>query len=88
MRFSFNYCVFGFPNGTGMSSNPCLTSAACGGLEKALTQDDLDPLKSSQYLYCDADDGAMLSGTYGRCLDCIKVWNERRYLTNCTWWSP
>ncbi|KAL2760764.1 hypothetical protein ACRALDRAFT_2024678 [Sodiomyces alcalophilus JCM 7366] len=82
MRFSFNYCVFGFPNGTGMGSNPCLTSTACGGLEKALTEDELDPLKSSQHLHCDADHGAMLSETYGRCLDCFRVGNERRYLTN------
>ncbi|ROT39203.1 hypothetical protein SODALDRAFT_398644 [Sodiomyces alkalinus F11] len=84
MRFSFNYCVFGFPDGTGMESNPCLTSTACGGLQNALTEDELDPLKSSpsKHSYCDADDGAMLSETYGRCLDCFRIGNDRRYLTN------
>ncbi|KAK2058541.1 LPXTG-domain-containing protein [Colletotrichum caudatum] len=82
MRYSFDYCVFGYPNATGVGSSPCMTSTACGALEKALTDGELDPEKSSQYSYCDADGGAMLGSAYDKCLSCVRAGGEHYYLAN------
>ncbi|OHW91731.1 hypothetical protein CSPAE12_09713 [Colletotrichum incanum] len=82
MRYSFDYCIFGYPNATGVGSNPCMTSTACGALKTALTDGDLDPGKSSQYSYCDADGGAMLSSAYDKCLSCVRAGGEHYYLAN------
>ncbi|GKT49160.1 uncharacterized protein ColSpa_09341 [Colletotrichum spaethianum] len=73
MRYSFDYCIFGYPNATGVGSGPCMTSTACGALETALTDGELDPAKSSQYSYCDADGGAMLGSAYDKCLSCVRA---------------
>ncbi|KAK1718829.1 LPXTG-domain-containing protein [Colletotrichum acutatum] len=82
MRYSFDYCIFGYPNATGVGSNPCQTSTACGALEAALTDGELDPTKSSQYAYCDADGGAMLGSAYDKCLSCVRAGGEHYYLSN------
>ncbi|EFQ27941.1 LPXTG-domain-containing protein [Colletotrichum graminicola] len=82
MRYSFDYCIFGYPNATGVGSSPCTTSTACGALEKALTDGELDPEKSSQYSYCDADGGAMLGSAYDKCLSCVRAGGEHYYLAN------
>ncbi|KAK2024996.1 LPXTG-domain-containing protein [Colletotrichum zoysiae] len=82
MRYSFDYCVFGYPNATGVGSSPCMTSTACGALEKALTDGELDPEKSSQYSYCDADGGAILGSAYDKCLSCVRAGGEHYYLAN------
>ncbi|KAK2004495.1 LPXTG-domain-containing protein [Colletotrichum falcatum] len=82
MRYSFDYCVFGYPNATGVGSSPCMTSTACGALEKALTDGELDPEKSSQYSYCDADGGAVLGPAYDKCLSCVRAGGEHYYLAN------
>lgn len=84
MRYSFDYCIFGYPNATGVGSNPCMTSTACGALEAALTDGELDPEKSTQYSYCDADGGSMLGSAYDKCLSCVRAGGEHYYLTNCT----
>ncbi|WQF79792.1 hypothetical protein CDEST_04806 [Colletotrichum destructivum] len=82
MRYSFNYCIYGYPNATGVGSNPCMTSTACGPLEAALTDGELDPEKTSQYSYCDADGGAMLTPAYDKCLSCVRAGGEHYYLAN------
>lgn len=86
MRYSFDYCIYGYPNATGVGSNPCMTSTACGPLEAALTDGELDPAKTSQYSYCDADGGAMLTPAYDKCLSCVRAGGEHYYLANCRWW--
>ncbi|OLN85013.1 hypothetical protein CCHL11_03930 [Colletotrichum chlorophyti] len=82
MRYSFDYCIFGYPNATGVGSNPCMTSTACGALEVALTDGELDPQKSTQYSYCDADGGAMLGAAYDKCLSYVRAGGEHYYLAN------
>ncbi|KAF6845138.1 LPXTG-domain-containing protein [Colletotrichum musicola] len=81
-RYAFDYCIFGYPNATGVGSNPCMTSTACGGLEAALIDGELDPEKSGQYSYCDADGGAMLGPAYDKCLSCVRAGGEHYYLAN------
>ncbi|KAL0943982.1 LPXTG-domain-containing protein [Colletotrichum truncatum] len=82
MRYSFDYCIFGYPNATGVGSNPCMTSTACGGLEAALIDGELDPTKSGQFSYCDADGGSMLGSAYDKCLSCVRAGGEHYYLAN------
>ncbi|OHE97771.1 LPXTG-domain-containing protein [Colletotrichum orchidophilum] len=82
LRYSFDYCIFGYPNATGVGSNPCMTSTACGVLETALIDGVLDPTKSSQYSYCDADGGAMLGSAYDKCLSCVRAGGDHYYLSN------
>ncbi|CCF37027.1 LPXTG-domain-containing protein [Colletotrichum higginsianum] len=82
MRYSFDHCIYGYPNATGVGSNPCMTSTACGPLEAALTDGELDPAKTSQYSYCDADGGAMLTPAYDKCLSCVRAGGEHYYLAN------
>ncbi|KAF4838198.1 hypothetical protein CGCTS75_v000936 [Colletotrichum tropicale] len=81
MRYSFDYCVFGYPNATDTGGGPCMTSTACGALEAALTDGDLDP-SSGQYSYCDADGGAILGSAYDKCLSCVRAGGEHYYLAN------
>jgi hypothetical protein len=83
MRYSFDYCIFGFPNNTAAGSNPCITSTACGALENALKDGDLNPLASTQYSYCDVDNKAMTGPAYDKCLACVKAGGDHRYLANC-----
>jgi hypothetical protein len=83
MRFSIDHCIFGF-NGTDVGSNPCQTSTACGGLEKALMHGDLDVEQTKDYAFCDAEDGtSLVSDTFGKCLSCIRAGSNHRFLTNC-----
>ncbi|KAF9881193.1 LPXTG-domain-containing protein [Colletotrichum karsti] len=81
LRYSFDYCVFGYPNATGVGSGPCMTSTACGGLEAALIDGELDP-SSEQYAYCDADGGSMLGSSFDKCLSCVRAGGEHYYLAN------
>ncbi|TDZ13135.1 hypothetical protein C8035_v000021 [Colletotrichum spinosum] len=81
-RYSFDYCVFGYPNATGVGSSPCMTSTACGGLEEALIDGELDPSKSEKYSYCDADGGSMLGPAYEKCLSCVRAGGDHYYLAN------
>ncbi|KAI8251224.1 hypothetical protein K4K58_009002 [Colletotrichum sp. SAR11_239] len=81
MRYSFAYCVFGYPNATDTGGGPCMTSTACGGLEAALTDGALDP-SSGQYDYCDADGGAVLGPAYDKCMSCVRAGGEHYYLAN------
>ncbi|KAJ3529033.1 hypothetical protein NM208_g9939 [Fusarium decemcellulare] len=82
LRYSFDYCVFGYPNATGIGSSPCITSEACGPLEKALKKGITEPDDRKQYDYCDVDGKAMLGNSYGNCQACITVDSTRTIISN------
>lgn len=79
LRYSFDYCVYGFPNGTGSGSNPCVTSTACGALRPGLEDGDLSTT-GSQFGYC--DDGAVTGEFYSACLTCVGSSGDTRYIAN------
>ncbi|KAJ0116276.1 hypothetical protein J7T55_005222 [Diaporthe amygdali] len=79
LRYSFDHCVYGFPNGTGSGSNPCETSTACGALKTALEDGDLSTT-GSQFGYC--DDGAVTGEFYSACLTCVGSSGDTRYIAN------
>lgn len=79
LRYTFDYCIFGFPNATGVASTPCSTSFACGELKDALTGDNL---KKSDYSYCPGS-GAMADDVVSKCLSCVAASDDQDYLTNC-----
>ncbi|KAI1390831.1 uncharacterized protein F4822DRAFT_164640 [Hypoxylon trugodes] len=81
LRYAFDYCIFGFPNATGVASTPCSTSTACGGLEAAFTDDKLDPKKNG-YSYCTADNSAMADGVVSECRLCVAASDGQDYLAN------
>ncbi|KAI1113756.1 hypothetical protein F5Y14DRAFT_204783 [Nemania sp. NC0429] len=81
LRYTFDNCIFGFPNATGNPSTPCSTSTACGALEAALTGDDLRP-SHLDYSYCDVDGGVMTSTSVTRCTSCIAASDDQGFLVN------
>lgn len=83
LRYSFDYCVFGYPNASGIGSNPCVTSEACGPLEDALKTGIMSPDDRAQYDYCAADSGAMLGSSYESCYSCVRADRSHTYLSNC-----
>ncbi|KAK5993331.1 hypothetical protein PT974_06760 [Cladobotryum mycophilum] len=82
MRYTFDYCVFGYPNATGFNSGPCMTSEACGPLTPYLEKGIPDPAKASQYAYCDAGGGSNLGGAYEKCMSCMQADGSHSYLSN------
>ncbi|EHA51627.1 hypothetical protein MGG_07521 [Pyricularia oryzae 70-15] len=81
-RYNFNYCVFGYPNNTEIGSNPCQTSRACGALKDALVDGNMDPEKSSEYGYCNADGNSMTGEFFDKCLTCIASFRDQVVVRN------
>jgi hypothetical protein len=83
MRYSFDYCIFGYPNATGISSGPCVTSEACGPIGNALKKGITEPNDREQYDYCDTDDKAMLGDAVDKCQACVKADSSQTIISNC-----
>ncbi|KAI1446947.1 hypothetical protein F5Y02DRAFT_49067 [Annulohypoxylon stygium] len=81
LRYTFDYCILGFPNATNVPSTPCSTSTACGGLDEAFTNDKLDP-KTPNYSYCSADDSGMTDEIVSECMSCVGALDGQKYLAN------
>ncbi|KAI1376600.1 hypothetical protein F4677DRAFT_454451 [Hypoxylon crocopeplum] len=81
LRYTFDYCIFGFPNATGVASTPCSTSFACGELQEGFTDDKLDPEKQS-YSYCSANGGPMADDIVSKCVSCVAASEDQDYLAN------
>ncbi|OAQ77469.1 LPXTG-domain-containing protein [Purpureocillium lilacinum] len=87
MRYAIDFCIFGYPNGTGgAGSNPCLTSEACGRLARALEGGipvgDRARASTDTYSYCEAERGVWKSRYFDACVQCVKADGRHRYLTN------
>lgn len=82
IRYTFDYCVFGFPNASGVASTPCSTSTACGGLEVALTGDKLNAVGLDPYDYCSADGDAMSGPSVAKCEACVGASDGQNLLAN------
>lgn len=84
LRYSFDSCVFAFPNGAGAGSNPCETSTACGALKTALEYGNLSTsgVNSDEFGYCDAGGGSMTGQYYQACLNCISASGDTNYTAN------
>ncbi|ETS79778.1 hypothetical protein PFICI_09631 [Pestalotiopsis fici W106-1] len=82
LRYTLDYCIFGFPNATNIASTPCSTSTACGELEGALTDDDLDATNLQAYGYCSADGGALTDSAVAQCKACVAASDGQDYMAN------
>ncbi|KAF4332675.1 exo-alpha-sialidase neuraminidase, partial [Fusarium beomiforme] len=82
MRYSFDYCIFGYPNATGISSGPCITSEACGPIGNALKNGITKPNDRGQYDYCDTDNKAMLGDAVDKCQACVKADSSQTIISN------
>lgn len=83
LRYTFDYCVFGFPDAKDVASTPCSTETACGELQAALTDDRLKGDKLD-YSFCSADGGAMGGSAVEKCLACVAASDDQDFLANCT----
>lgn len=83
LRYAFDYCIFGYPNATGIGSNPCLTPEACGKLGTALKDGITTPEKVQRLQYCDIDGGVLTGSYYESCLQCVQADGQHAYLSNC-----
>jgi hypothetical protein len=83
MRYNIDYCLFGFPNATGIGTSPCITSTACGPLENALESGGLSASGLAEYAYCSTDGSAMTSTAYNGCLACVGASGDTNYMANC-----
>lgn len=81
LRYTFDYCIFGFPDAKDVASTPCSTETACGGLQAALTGDDLKGT-TVDYSYCLADGGAMAGEAVEKCLACVAASDGQDFLAN------
>ncbi|KAI0532431.1 hypothetical protein GGR58DRAFT_180556 [Xylaria digitata] len=81
LRYTFDNCIFGFPNATGIPSTPCSTSTACGVLEQALTGDDLSS-NHPDYSFCDVDGGVLTSPSITKCTSCVAASEDQGFLVN------
>lgn len=79
LRYSFDFCVFGFLDGTGSGSNPCETSSACGTLRTSLEHGNLSTT-DPEFGYC--DDGAVTGSSFDTCLDCVRSGGDTQYVAN------
>ncbi|KAK3373773.1 hypothetical protein B0T24DRAFT_528711 [Lasiosphaeria ovina] len=83
MRYSVAYCIFGYPNATGLGSNPCSTSTACGPLQDSMQYGLVKPNNLDSYSYCSAGDGeAKATGDFERCGACVTADGSTDYLAN------
>ncbi|KAI1340924.1 hypothetical protein F5Y15DRAFT_36275 [Xylariaceae sp. FL0016] len=80
LRYTFDYCVFGFPNATDVGSSPCATSTACGQLKASLEEGQLSSNNPS-YGYCSVD-GAMTGDSVPGCISCVAASEDQEYLAN------
>ncbi|RYO76843.1 hypothetical protein DL762_009666 [Monosporascus cannonballus] len=81
LRYTFDYCIFGYPDAEDVASTPCSTQTACGELQTALTEDQLKGSKPD-YSYCSAGGGAMAGPAVEKCLACVAVSDDQDYLAN------
>lgn len=81
LRYTFDYCIFGFPNAKDVASTPCSTETACGELQAALTGDHLEA-ETIDYSYCSADGGAMGGSAVEKCLACVSASDDQDFLAN------
>ncbi|KAI1330198.1 hypothetical protein F5Y16DRAFT_396764 [Xylariaceae sp. FL0255] len=82
LRYAFDNCIFGFPNATGGSSSPCSTSTACGSLQPALEEGNLDP-NSEAYSFCNVDGSDLTqSNSITKCLGCVAATDNENFLAN------
>ncbi|KAL7816385.1 hypothetical protein V8C44DRAFT_370158 [Trichoderma aethiopicum] len=82
LRYSASYCMFGYPNSTGIDSGPCTTSEGCGNLASALEFGIKGPANSTTYDYCDASGGAITHDDVQGCLGCVGADGDHKYLSN------
>lgn len=82
LRYAFDHCIFAYPNASDVGLGPCSTSTACGSLQAALTDGELNADTLVQYGYCDADGSAMTGESYGKCLSCIAADHAQSYMVN------
>ncbi|KAF3770873.1 hypothetical protein M406DRAFT_59717 [Cryphonectria parasitica EP155] len=84
LRYSFDSCVFAYPNDTSSGSNPCETSTSCGALKTALEYDQLNATdaQSNEFGYCDADGGALTGQYFQPCMDCVSDSGDTNYIAN------
>ncbi|KAK7751663.1 hypothetical protein SLS62_006323 [Diatrype stigma] len=81
LRYTFDYCIFGFPDAKDVASTPCSTETACGDLQAALTSDRLSGDKVD-YSFCSADGGAMAGPAVEKCLACVGASDDQDFLAN------
>ncbi|KAI0166718.1 hypothetical protein GGR52DRAFT_581577 [Hypoxylon sp. FL1284] len=79
LRYTFDYCIFGFPNAT-VASTPCSTSFACGDLQQSLKNGILKP-EDNGYSYCPAS-GPMADDIVSKCMTCVSASDDQDYLAN------
>lgn len=84
LRYTAAYCVFGYPNATGVQSSPCTTEKACGHLRTSVQHGIPDPRNSTAFSYCSSGGGeAMDYNNYDGCLPCVSAEGKTKYLANC-----
>ncbi|KXJ93370.1 hypothetical protein Micbo1qcDRAFT_194574 [Microdochium bolleyi] len=83
LRYTVDYCIFGFPNATNIASTPCSTEKACGELKGALTGDLLSSAKKgADYAFCNANGAVMQSDEIKKCHACVSVSDDQDFLAN------
>lgn len=78
LRYTVSWCLWGYPNNTGVSSTPCVTSFACGLLQSGVEYDSLSTNDTSGYGYCSNWRSDLLT----KCTTCLQQIGNENYIAN------
>lgn len=85
MKFTIDWCVFGFPDNNLTEVNT-QCSDICGGsnneVERALTDRIFYTDSTIQYRYCEDENGAFMKNAQA-CMDCLEKVPSAKTLVNC-----
>ncbi|KAK0635495.1 hypothetical protein B0T17DRAFT_45485 [Bombardia bombarda] len=79
LRYNIAYCIFSFPNATGVETTPCSTQPACGPLKASMEHGVLNPNNMTTFSYCSVG-GA--TSDYDQCVSCVGSGGRTHYLAN------
>ena len=90
MRFTIDWCIYGYPNNPNQTLVMTSCYEACVGpnseLESASTNQILSTNSSTQYQYCDVNSGAFPRNV-GACIDCVQNVPNSTTLVNCEYFA-
>lgn len=82
MKFTIDWCVFGYQDNKGTTQNKACNYRCSDGLQAALLDRLLQTNSTLQYQYCETGDGAFLKGVQD-CMACLGDVPDSKSLVNC-----
>lgn len=82
MKFTIDWCIFGFQKNEGTIQSKACKDRCSDGLQAALLDRLLQTNSTLQYQYCETGDGAFSKGVQD-CMSCLEEVPDSKSLVNC-----